>query len=79
MSMKIHMLHSHLDSFPENCGDYSDEQGERFHQDLARFEDNYKGKKLHVNMLANYCDSITREAEEGHKKNRARKRLRFEQ
>ena len=34
MSIKIHYLHSHLDKFPENLGDYSEEQGERFHQDI---------------------------------------------
>ena len=28
MSYKMHFLHSHLDRFPENCGDFSDEQGE---------------------------------------------------
>ena len=31
MSIKVHFLHSHLDRFPENLGDVSDEQGERFH------------------------------------------------
>ena len=34
MSIKVHYLHSHLDRFPENLGDLSEEQGERFHRDL---------------------------------------------
>jgi len=34
MSMKIHFLKSHLDFFPENLGEVSDERGERFHQDI---------------------------------------------
>lgn len=34
MSLKIHFLHSHLDFFPENLGDVSDEHGERFHQEI---------------------------------------------
>ena len=34
MSIKLHFLHSHLDRFPENLRDASDEQGERFHQDI---------------------------------------------
>ena len=34
MSIKVHFLHSHSDRFPENCGDVSDEEGERFHQDI---------------------------------------------
>ena len=31
MSIKTHFLHSHRDYFSENCVDYSEEQGERFH------------------------------------------------
>jgi len=34
MSLKIHFLHSHLDFSPDNFGAVSDEQGERFHQDI---------------------------------------------
>ncbi|GBP10269.1 hypothetical protein EVAR_77656_1 [Eumeta japonica] len=35
MSIKLHFLHSHLDRFPENLGDMSEEQGERMRQDLC--------------------------------------------
>ncbi|XP_036339967.1 protein furry-like isoform X2 [Rhagoletis pomonella] len=35
MSLKMHLLNSHLDFFPPNLGAESDEQGERFHQDNA--------------------------------------------
>ncbi len=31
MSIKGHYFYSHLDRFPENLGDTSEEQGERFH------------------------------------------------
>ena len=31
MSLKIHILDSHLENFKENMGNYSQEQGERFH------------------------------------------------
>ena len=34
MSIKVHLLHSHLGRFPENLGYVSDEQGKRFHQDI---------------------------------------------
>jgi hypothetical protein len=34
VSLKTHFLHSHLDSFPVNCGAVSDEHGEPFHQDV---------------------------------------------
>ena len=38
MNIKVHFLHSHLDRFPANCGDVSDEQGEWFHQDIKTME-----------------------------------------
>jgi hypothetical protein len=34
MSLKLHFLHFHLDYFPENLGDLSEEQGERSYQDV---------------------------------------------
>ncbi|GBN35867.1 hypothetical protein AVEN_145467-1, partial [Araneus ventricosus] len=34
LSLKVHFQHSHIDCFPENLGDYSEEQGARFHQDV---------------------------------------------
>ena len=34
MSLKIHLLDSHLDFFSYNMGDFSEEHGERFHQDI---------------------------------------------
>ncbi len=43
MSLKIHFLHSHLDFFPVNLGAESDEQGERFHQDMLTLENRYQG------------------------------------
>ena len=44
MSYKEHFLHSHPDFFPENLGDYSEEQGECFHQDIKEMEQRYHGK-----------------------------------
>jgi hypothetical protein len=41
MSLHIHMLHSHLDFFPDNCGMISFEHGERFRQELATMEKRY--------------------------------------
>ena len=38
MSIKVHFLHSHLDKFLVNCGEESDEQGERFHQDIKTMD-----------------------------------------
>lgn len=45
MSLKLHMLDAHLDHFPANNGAYSEEHGERMHQDLKSFEKRFQGKK----------------------------------
>jgi hypothetical protein len=56
MSLKIHTLYSHLDFFPNNCGMASDEQGERFHQEIATMD------KRSTSMLAKYCWTLIRNA-----------------
>ncbi|GBN89806.1 hypothetical protein AVEN_67319-1 [Araneus ventricosus] len=38
MSLKVHFLDSHLVYFPENLGAVSEEQGERFYQDVKEME-----------------------------------------
>jgi len=53
MSLKLHFLHSHLDHFPENLGDVSEEQGERFHQGMKEMERRYQGRWGKA-MLADY-------------------------
>ncbi|GBP58805.1 hypothetical protein EVAR_84000_1 [Eumeta japonica] len=55
-SFQLHYLHSHLAYFSENLGDLSEEQGERFHQDIRTME-TYQGY-WNVNIMANYCWSI---------------------
>lgn len=60
MSIKLHYLHSHLDWFPANLGAMSDEQGERFHQDLAIMEERYQGR-WDVHMMADYCWTLMRD------------------
>jgi len=60
MSIKLHFLYSHLDRFPENRGDLSDEQGERFHQDISEMEVRHQGR-WDAAMLADYCWLIKRD------------------
>ena len=60
MSVKMHFLHSHLDYFPDNCSDYSEEHEERFHKDVYIIENRYQGK-WNVNMMADYCWSLIRD------------------
>lgn len=61
MSLKIHFFHSHLDFFPTNLGAVSDEQGERFHQDIATMETRYQGR-FSPNMIGDYCWTLQRES-----------------
>ena len=60
MSIKVHYLHSHLSEFPANLGDVSEEQGERFHQDVKVMEERYQGR-WNCNMMADYCWSLMRD------------------
>ena len=72
MSIKLHFLHSHHARFSENKGDVSDEQRERFHQDISDMEVCYKGR-WDATMLADYCWSIKRDdAEASHSRNSAK-------
>ena len=57
MSLKIDFLHSHLDFFPLNCREVSDEHRERFHQDIAAMKKRYQGK-WNPSMLADYCWNV---------------------
>ena len=63
MSVKVHFLYSHLDYFPENLGAFSEEQGERFHQDIKVMKKRYQGR-WNINMIADYCWSLMRETSE---------------
>ena len=57
MSLKIHYLHSHLEFFPENLGDESDEHGEKFHQDFSHYEIRFN-KKQQKSLLGDYCWNV---------------------
>jgi hypothetical protein len=43
MALKMHFVHSCLNTFPGNCGAVSNKHGERFHQDIPAMN-RYKGK-----------------------------------
>jgi len=60
MSIKLHYLFSHMDRFPENLGSMSDEQGERFHQEMKEMETRYQGRWNAV-MMADYCWTLKRD------------------
>jgi hypothetical protein len=59
MSLKVHFLDSHLDFFPENLGVFSDEHGERFHQDISNMEKRYQ--YVEPQYVADYCWTLKRD------------------
>lgn len=68
MSLKVHMLHAHLDKFKHNLGEYSEEQGERFHQDIMNFEQRYQGQ-YNENMMGDYIWMLIRESSDDYTRN----------
>uniref|UniRef100_A0A1B0DLA7 Uncharacterized protein n=1 Tax=Phlebotomus papatasi TaxID=29031 RepID=A0A1B0DLA7_PHLPP len=67
MSLKMHFLHSHLNSFPKNLGAFSDEQGERFHQDIHTMEKRCQGR-WNPKMMGDYVWFLMREAHNVYKR-----------
>lgn len=57
MRVNLNYLNSHLDEFPENLGHFSNEQGERFHQEIHTIEERYKSR-WDVRIMADYCWSL---------------------
>ncbi|UYV72894.1 K02A2.6-like [Cordylochernes scorpioides] len=51
MSLKIHIMHSHLDFIPEKLGAVSDEYGERFHPDISTWKSGFKVNGVPVCLL----------------------------
>lgn len=74
MSIKVHYLHSHLDRFAYNLGDFSEEQGERFHQDIRIMEERYQGR-WDRHMMADYCWSIQRDCSDSFHKRKSNKKI----
>ena len=60
VSIKVHFLHSHLDQFPKNLGDVSDEQGEQFHQNIKTMEERYQGRWV-IKIMVDYCWNLKRD------------------
>ncbi|GBN62305.1 hypothetical protein AVEN_219416-1 [Araneus ventricosus] len=60
MPLKLHVLDSHLNFFPQNLGAISDEHGERFHQGISMFEKRFSGR-WNRSMLAEYIWSVIRD------------------
>ena len=67
MSSKLHFMDFHVEYFPEDLGDYSEEQGERFHQDIKVMEQRYQGR-WDENIMADYCWILKRDLPQNKRK-----------
>ena len=67
LSLKMHFLHLHIDFFPDNLGDVSDEHGECFHQDISFMEQRYQGKYSSA-MMSDFCWLLQRDSASGCKR-----------
>ena len=65
MTLEIHMMHSHLDFFPENMGAVSEEHGEKFYQDNVTIEKRFDVKWIE-NALAFYCWNLMTDEANAH-------------
>ena len=79
MSRKSHVLHCHLNVFKGKMTDYSEEQGDRFHQDFKDFERRYQGQKCSKRVMSDYVWHLVRESDvRVHKREtRSEKAVRF--
>ena len=60
MNLKMNFLHSHVDYVPTNLADFSENRGERFHQDIGKMERRNQGL-WDINMMANFCWILKKE------------------
>ena len=61
MSLTLHFMDSHVEYLSEHFEDCSEEQGERFHQDIKVMEQRYQGR-WDENMMADDCWMLKRDA-----------------
>ncbi|GBM32546.1 hypothetical protein AVEN_127444-1 [Araneus ventricosus] len=77
MSLQIHFLDCHLNFFPGNCGQVSDEHSERFDQDISNMEKWYQGNWT-TELLVDYCWTLIRNAPHVHHKRQAKRNRKSE-
>ena len=77
-ALKIPFVDSHLNFFPDNCGEVSDEHGERFHQDLSKMEQRYQGK-WSTSMLYDFCWTTIRDTSHLHYERLAKRKMKSDE
>jgi hypothetical protein len=71
MSLKMHFLHSHLDSFPINLGDITDEHGKGFIRTFLAWKITNSGNGISL------CWQLKRKAPDTYKRKSHGKRFRM--
>lgn len=67
MSLKIRLLHSHIDFFPENHVSVS----EQFHLDISSMKERYHGKSV-FSMFGDYLWSLISDDDSSHNRESSR-------
>ena len=67
MSLKLHFLFSNFNFFKDNLSDFSEEHGERFHQDMKNIEKRYQGRWDRA-MMGECIRGLVRETDNNHKR-----------
>ena len=62
MSLKVHILHAHLDELKESMNAYSEEQRERFHRDISDFDRRYQ-RQYNERVMGDYIWGLIRESD----------------
>jgi hypothetical protein len=73
LSLKVDFLNVQPDYIPENLGAVSEEQGERFNQDIQEMETRYQGR-WNVNKIGDYCWLLHRDDPQAKCKRKSTKR-----
>ena len=60
MSIQINFVSAHLEYFPDNYADYSEEHYACFNQDILSMEDRYQ-RNVTIKILDDYCWSLKKD------------------
>ncbi|XP_066447548.1 uncharacterized protein [Eleutherodactylus coqui] len=61
ISLKLHILDAHLNHFKRNMGEYSEEHGKHFHQDIMAFDRQHQGQ-YNESMMGDYIWELIQES-----------------
>ena len=75
MSLKVlYFLQAHLNYFPQNLGDMSEEHGECFDQDIKEGIETWCQGRWDVSMMADYCWCLKRNCKSSEVARKAKRR-----